>query len=81
MHEVVQAALNFRDNTMHYLMYRDWRSYERLALALIAAIEANSDSKDLLHQFNCFLELLYGHVKMRAVLKDMFPSSEEAVDE
>ena len=79
--EVVQAALNFRDNSMHYLMYRDWRGYERLALALIAAIEANSDSKDLLHQFNCFLELLYGHVKMRAVLKDMFPSSEEGVDE
>ena len=74
LNQVVQSALNFRDNSMHYLMYRDWRGYERLALALIAAIEANSDSKDLLHQFNCFLELLYGHVKMRAVLKDMFPS-------
>jgi len=81
LHEVVQAALNFRDNSMHYLMYRDWRGYERLALALIAAIEANSDSKDLLHQFNCFLELLYGHVKMRAVLKDMFPSSGDTAEE
>jgi len=77
--QVVQSALNFRDNSMHYLMYRDWRGYERLALALIAAIEANSDVKDLLHQFNCFLEVLYGHVKMRAVLKDMFPSGGEEV--
>jgi len=82
LHQVVQSALNFRDNSMHYLMYRDWRGYERLALALVAAIEANSDSKDLLHQFNCFLELLYGHVKMREVLKDMLPSGgEETVGE
>jgi len=82
LNQVVQAALTFRDNSMHYLMYRDWRGYERLALALIAAIEANSDSKDLLHQFNCFLELLYGHVKMRAVLKDTLPSpGEEQVEE
>jgi len=81
LNQLVQSVLNFRDNSMHYLMYRDWRGFERLALALIAAIEANSDAKDLLHQFNCFLELLYGHVKMRAVLKDMFPSDGEAAEE
>jgi hypothetical protein len=81
LNQLVQSALNFRDNSMHYLMYRDWRGYERLALALIAAIEANSDAKDLLHQFNCFLELLYGHVKMRAVLKDMFPRGGEGAEE
>ena len=81
LNQLVQSTLNFRDNSMHYLMYRDWRGYERLALALIAAIEANSDAKDLLHQFNCFLELLYGHVKMRAVLKDMFPGEGEAAEE
>ena len=81
LRQVVQSALNFRDNSMHYLMYRDWRGYERLALALIAAIEANRDSKDLLHQFSCYLELLYGHVKMRAVLKDMFPTSNEAIED
>ena len=80
LHEVVQSALKFRDGSMQYLMYRDWRGYERLALALIAAIEADCDSKDLLHQFRCFLELLYTHVKMRAVLKDMFPSSTETVE-
>jgi len=80
LNQLVQSVLNFRDNSMHYLMYRDWRGYERLALALIAAIEANSDAKDLLHQFSCFLELLYGHVKMRAVLKDMFPGGGEALE-
>lgn len=81
LREVVQCTLKFRDGSMQYLMYRDWRGYERLALALIASIEANRDSKDLMHQFSCFLEVLYGHVKMRAVLRDMFPSSGETVEE
>src|SRR5215467_11162901 len=77
LHTVVQHALKFRDGSMQYLMYRDWRGYERLALALITSIETNGDSKDLLHQFACYLEVLYGHVKMRAVLRDMFPSSND----
>ena len=77
LHNVVQHALKFRDGSMQYLMYRDWRGYERLALALITSIETNGDSKDLLNQFACYLEVLYGHVKMRAVLRDMFPSSND----
>ena len=76
---VVTSVMDFRDGSMQYLMYRDWRGYERLALELITAIEHNSDTKDLLHQFSCYLDVLYGHVKMRAVLRDMFAgSSEEA---
>lgn len=78
---VVQDTLKFRDGSMHYLMYRDWRGYEKLALSLIASIEANHDSRDLLHQFSCYLEVLYGHVKMRAVLRDMFPSTDEGADD
>jgi hypothetical protein len=81
LHLVVQDTLKFRDGSMHYLMYRDWRGYEKLALSLIASIEANHDSRDLLHQFSCYLEVLYGHVKMRAVLQDMFPSSEEGAED
>jgi hypothetical protein len=74
---VVESVMEFRDGSMQYLMYRDWRGYEKLALELINAIEHNRDPKDLLHQFTCYLEVLYGHVKMRAVLRDMFPSSRE----
>ena len=55
------------------------RGYERLALELITAIEHNRETKDLLHQFACYLDVLYGHVKMRAVLRDMFASSSEEV--
>ena len=76
---VVTSVMEFRDGSMQYLMYRDWRGYERLALELITAIEHNRETKDLLHQFACYLDVLYGHVKMRAVLRDMFSSSSEEV--
>jgi len=78
---VVQQVLKFRDESMQYLMYRDWRGYERLALALVTSIETNGDSRNLLHQFGCYLEVLYGHVKMRAVLRDLFPSSDDESEE
>jgi hypothetical protein len=72
---VTERILEFRDGSMQYLMYKDWRGYESLALEVITAIENNLDVKPLLHKFICFLELLYGHVKMRAVLAENFPYS------
>jgi hypothetical protein len=72
---VSERILEFRDGSMQYLMYKDWRGYESLALEVISAIENNLDAKPLLHKFICFLELLYGHVKMRAVLAENFPYS------
>ena len=72
---VTERILEFRDGSMQYLMYKDWRGYESLALEVITAIENNLDAKPLLHKFICFLELLYGHVKMRAVLAENFPYS------
>ena len=76
--QVVYSAIKFRDESMQYLVYLDWREYERLAFEMIASIETNSTSRELLHQFGCYLEVLYGHVKMRASLRDMFPSLSES---
>ena len=75
MREVTVRILEFRDGSMQYLMYKDWRGYESLALEVITAIENNLNPKPLLHRFLCYLEVLYGHVKMRAVLADNFPYS------
>ena len=75
LRSVTARILEFRDGSMQYLMYKDWRGYESLALEVITAIENNLDSKPLLHKFLCYLEVLYGHVKMRAVLADEFPYS------
>ena len=72
---VTARILEFRDGSMQYLMYKDWRGYESLALEVINAIENNLESKPLLHKFLTYLEVLYGHVKMRAVLAENFPYS------
>lgn len=72
---VAERILEFRDGSMQYLMYKDWRGYESVALEVITAIENNLDAKPLLHRFITFLEVLYGHVKMRAVLAENFPYS------
>ena len=75
LRSVTARILEFRDGSMQYLMYKDWRGYESLALEVITAVENNLDPKPLLHRFICYLEVLYGHVKMRAVLSDEFPYS------
>ena len=75
LRSVTARILEFRDGSMQYLMYKDWRGYESLALEVITAVENNLNPKPLLHRFICYLEVLYGHVKMRAVLADEFPYS------
>jgi hypothetical protein len=72
---VTERILEFRDGSMRYLMYKDWRGYESLALEVISAVENNLDSRPLMHKFLTYLEVLYGHVKMRAVLAENFPYS------
>lgn len=78
LQQVVYGAIKFRDESMQYLVYLDWREYERLAFELITSIETDGNSKELLHQLGCYLEVLYGHVKMRASLREMFPSLSES---
>jgi len=81
LRSVTARILEFRDGSMQYLMYKDWRGYESLALEVITAVENNLDPKPLLHRFICYLEVLYGHVKMRAVLAESFPYSGMDEDE
>lgn len=76
LRKVVNKVLEFRDGSMQFLMYKDWRGYESLALEVVTSIENNLDSQPLLHRFVCYLEILYGHVKMRAVLANTFPFSD-----
>jgi len=77
LEEVVDRVVEFCDGNMQYLMYRDWRSYEEHVLAVTTAIENDLDVTDVLHRFLCYLEVLYGHVKMRSVLKGVFQESTE----
>jgi len=74
--------VRFRDGSMQYLMYRDWKGYEKLAEEITESIEHDSDPEPLLKQFHCFLETLFAHVRMRAVLTNMaVPSTTEIREE
>jgi len=56
---------------MQYLMYRDWKAYEKLAQEIMMSIEHDGDPVPLLHQFLTYLETVFGHVRMRAVLTNV----------
>jgi DNA-binding FrmR family transcriptional regulator len=77
LEDVVERVVEFCDGNMQYLMYRDWRTYEEHVLAVTTAIENDLDVTDVLHRFVCYLEVLYGHVKMRSVLKGVFQEQTE----
>ena len=54
LRSVTARILEFRDGSMQYLMYKDWRGYESLALEVITAIENNLDPKPLLTSIHLF---------------------------
>ncbi len=45
LRKVVGKILEFRDGSMQYLMYKDWRGYENLALEVVTAIENNGEAQ------------------------------------
>lgn len=65
----IQCLSEFRHGSMHYLMYKDWEEYEIFERKIMAA-NSLTDLVPMLGPFSCYLEALYGHVRMRAVLKD-----------
>jgi hypothetical protein len=71
LNNLVKEIVAFRDGSMQYLMYRDWKAFEKLAHEIMMSIEHDGDPQPLLHQFVCYLETVFGHVRMRAVLTNV----------
>lgn len=71
LNSLVEEIVAFRDGRMQYLMYRDWKAYEKLTNEIMMSIEHDGDPLPLLHQFLLYLETLFGHVRMRAVLTNV----------
>ncbi|HZH32993.1 MAG TPA: hypothetical protein VEY11_19650 [Pyrinomonadaceae bacterium] len=59
----------FREESLRFLMYRDWEPFERFVAELIAARGA-VELTPVLHRFGTYLEALFGQVNMRTVLAD-----------
>ncbi|HEX8136720.1 MAG TPA: hypothetical protein VF544_03930 [Pyrinomonadaceae bacterium] len=63
----IQFLETFRHGSMHYLMYRDWQVYERFVDEVMAT-GSITEIAPVLNRFACYLETLFGQVRMRAVL-------------
>jgi hypothetical protein len=74
MNAVLDHIQAFRNGSMHYLMYRDWGHFDRLAADLDRMMHDPVECELLLHQFLCYLETLLGQVKLRGVLAELMPN-------
>ena len=63
----------FRNESLECLMYSDWPQFENFCERINVAGTSWLDLDPVLHQFRCYVETLFGQVRMRAVLANVFP--------
>ena len=62
-----KKLINFRDETQHFLFYKDKETIERFIEEVLIA-KNKKDFVPILHRFGAYLETLFGQVNMRIVL-------------
>lgn len=67
-HSLVRHLEHFREETMHFLMYKDWGEFGRYVDDVKRAFEEMEDFDCVLHGFAQYLSTLIHHVGMREVL-------------
>ncbi len=69
---LAERVSRFRNESMQFLMYRDWQEFETITESLLVSVPETSEPGSPIHSFKCYLETLLGQVKLRAVLVDVF---------
>jgi hypothetical protein len=64
---LIEQMAVFRDNSLKYLMYKDWDDFEKLLEEVIMTRTLEEFLK-MIHVFSTFMEALLGQINMRAVL-------------
>jgi hypothetical protein len=77
-HTLVRHLEHFRDETMRFLMYKDWAEFARYVEKVSRAFEEMEEFDAVLHEFAQYLGTLIHHVGMREVLRDAVPRQPEA---
>jgi len=72
---LINHVKSFRSGTMHYLMYRDWETFEGFVDELVKAFDNLEELTPVLHRFTQYLETLLKHVSMRADLSNQSTSN------
>lgn len=76
-HSLVRHMEYFREETMHFLMYKDWGEFGRYVDDVKRAFEEMEEFERVLHEFSQYLSTLIHHVGMREVLRDATPPPDE----
>ena len=66
----INSLKQFQQETMHFLMHRDWAEFENFVNEVIKTYDEAGDLGPVFHRFSGYLETLLNHVSMRAVLID-----------
>jgi hypothetical protein len=72
-HSLVRHMEYFREETMHFLMYKDWGEFGRYVDDVKRAFEEMEEFESVLHEFSQYLATLIHHVGMREVLRNGAP--------
>ena len=76
-HSLVRHLEHFREETMHFLMYKDWGAFGRYVDDVKRAFEDMEEFETVLHEFSQYLRTLIHHVGMREALRGVQPHSAE----
>jgi hypothetical protein len=68
-HSLIRYVELFREETMHFLMYKDWAEFQNFVEKLKGAFEEVESFDGVLHEFALYLDTLIHHVGMREVLR------------
>ena len=72
-HSLVRHLEHFREETMPFLMYKDWGAFGRYVDDVKRAFEDMEEFESVLHEFSQYLSTLIHHVGMREVLRNWPP--------
>lgn len=78
-HSLVRHLEHFREETMHFLMYKDWGEFGRYVDDVKRAFEEMEEFESFLHEFSQYLRTLIHHVGMREALRGVQAHSAEPV--
>ena len=80
-HALVRHLEHFREETMPFLMYKDWGAFGRYVDDVKRAFEEMEEFESVLHEFSQYLCTLIHHVGMRESLRDVQAQTAETVRE
>lgn len=69
-HALINHLRHFREETMHFLLYKDWIVFEALAVETEKTYDDDANLAPVLHKFKSYLEALINHVSMRDALRN-----------